>query len=860
MATKQSRRDCHGLRPRNDDFYMKLIYSQLKNWLPYLTVSPKQLRDDLTMIGHFASGYKEIGDEVIFDLEIRQNRADCLGYYGIARDLSVFYNTKLNIPDVSISPCPVKGKELGVRVESNDVHRLQAVRLSNIKNSDSPDWLKNFLSLHDINSINTLVDLTNYVMLWWGIPCHAFDTAKVSSLTWENKVDTKYSEFTTLDGTNLKLTDNCLLVTDNSNVVSLSFIGGQNSGIELSTTETIIEMAVYNRSRVRSDSRSLKTITEASIRLDKELDTESIPLAFNHLISLIQEHCHGEISSELLDIYPLKPTLPQITFDPTKPAQYAGVEISPEFATDVLTRLGCQKSPLLKGDLEGFVPPSIRKDITLEEDLIEEIIRFHGYNKIPLDQPISSDPIPDITPKILYLIEKIKDDLVAQGYDEVRSWPLVSAPLDKSTAIYTQNSINSEYPVLRQSIIQSLKVQLENYLRYKVPSPKFFEIGKIYYQENGKYIEKYALGMYSQDVDSLRRDVARYVSTDVKITDNYAEVILDDLPKPDSYIPQNISNTAIELTSQIITLDANVSLPLPQDPIKLIEEYSSKIDKNILWSMQITDIFKDKYTFRVSYYNCDDKTAKKIHLSAFNLTNEKYNYIDPKSPTVLAYYDDMYQTEIDAEVINIKNINGITYLILDKTLFFPEGGGQPSDTGTINNIGIQELKYKDEQVLHQVNANVFKVGDKINLKIDWTHRHKYMRIHSAGHLLHEALIKIYPHIKPLKGWHQDEAYLIYDGQINNSDLENIEKEVNKLVEENLPILCDYTDLETLSKDATSVPKNLPLHKKLRRLKIGNFPSMADGGVQVKTTKEIGKIKITKIAFENNQTKIDYVVE
>jgi phenylalanyl-tRNA synthetase beta chain len=570
---------------------MKLIYSEIKKLLPELAVTAKQLRDDLTMIGHFASGYEEIGDDVVLDLEIRQNRADCLGYYGIARELSVLYSLDLELPK-TITP-QYNQKSLPVNINSSDVHRILATKISNIKNSPSPDWLKKFLSLHDVNSINTLVDLTNYIMLVWGIPCHAFDTAKISSLTWENN-HKKNNTLTTLDGTNLKLTDNCLLITDNSRPVSLSFIGGQNSGIKLNTTETIIEMAIYNRSRVRTDSRTLKTITEASIRLDKELDTDTIPLAFNHLVALIQEHCNGQINSELLDVYPQKPEEITIPFDSSKPSQYTGINITPEFSKNVFNKLGCIKKN------SSYIPPSIRKDISIEEDLIEEVVRFYGYNKIPVDQPINNSALPDITPKIIYLIEKIKDDLITQGYDEIRSWPLTRhCEEPRNEAISTENSINSEYPYLRQSIIQSLKSQLEQYDRYKLPNPKFFEIGKIYYQENGKYVEKYSLATYDDK--------------------KFSETILNDLPTPDSYIPSSQNNTAVELTSQIITLDANVNLDAPQDPISLIKKYSALIDKKILWSMEIIDIYQSRYTFRVHYYNCDDKTAKKVHLKTFDL-------------------------------------------------------------------------------------------------------------------------------------------------------------------------------------------------------------------------------------------------
>jgi len=135
-----------------------------------------------------------------------------------------------------------------------------------------------------------------------------------------------------------------------------------------------------------------------------------------------------------------------------------------------------------------------------------------------------------------------------------------------------------------------------------------------------RYIEKYALGIYNYDSDALRRDVAYYVSTDKIIFDgNFAEIILDDLPKPNKYTPHLSLSSAIELNSQIITLDANLTLDSPRDPLDLLKEYSAKIDPSILWSMEIIDVYQNRYTFRVSYYNCDDKTAKKIHLSAFNL-------------------------------------------------------------------------------------------------------------------------------------------------------------------------------------------------------------------------------------------------
>lgn len=602
---------------------MKIIYSEIKKWLPKLSDDAKSLRDNLTQIGHFVSGFEEIGEETVLDLEIRSNRADCLGYYGIARELATFYKIDFQIPEISNlkftdSPIPIT-------INSPDVYRIQATKISNVKNSLSPTWLKKFLKLHDINSINTLVDLTNYVMLQWGIPCHAFDLKKATRLIWEN--NQSYSEFISLDNTKIKLSPNNLLITDSKEVLSLSFIGGQKSAIGLDTTDSILEMAIYNPSRVRTDSRSLKTITEASIRLDKELDTNTIPLAFSHLLSLLITHCQAVISGQFLDIYPNPPLKITIEFDPSSPSTYAGVDIPTDFSLKTLISLGCLTPPLVKEGTEGRLivsPPSIRKDLNLSEDLIEEVIRFYGYYQIPTDTPIDSQLLPDITPPILYLTEKLKDQLIKLGYDEIRSWPLVKDSLD-DTAVYTQNSINSDYPVLRQSIIQSLRQQLDQYSRFKLLEPQFFEIGKIFSQKNSQFIEQYALGIYHHNSKKLQSDLNTLNLKANIIDNNYCEIILDILSKPEKYLPAKHTSKAIELTSQIITLDANLTLNTKKDPLSLIKTYSLKIDPKLLWQMKITDVYYDqklnkyRYTFQVSYYNCNDKIAKKAHLSAFNL-------------------------------------------------------------------------------------------------------------------------------------------------------------------------------------------------------------------------------------------------
>lgn len=602
---------------------MKLIYSHLQKFLPNLLVNPEQLRDDLTMIGHFTNYFEEIENEIVFDLDIKVNRGDCLGYYGIARDLAVFYNLKLN--DLSSPINSDSTNQLPIKIETDTVTRVMSVRVSDLKNSISPDWLQKFIRLHGTNPINTLVDLTNYIMFMYGLPSHAFDTKKsTDQLIWQ--LNPGFKEFISLDGSKLELNKDILMINNPTKALSLCFWGGEACAIDLDTKETIIEIAIYNQTTVRQNSRQLRATTEAGTRLEKSLDPETIPIAFNHLINLIQQNCHGQVSSQVFDYYPNPKTINSIEFDFQKPSQVSGIDIPKDFIIDCFTRLGCLVSTIDNLSSKILVtPPSIRTDINIEADLVEEVVRFWGYQKIPTNQPIAFKDVGDITPPEMYLIDQLKDKLVNLGYDEVLTWPLVSQPLDQKTVITTQNSINTESIYLRQSLIPSLKQQLDQYSRYKLNQPQFFEIGKTFNLINNQYTEQNTLAIYQPNNQKLISDLQKLNLTTNIIENNFVEINIDSLDKPKSYSPVANSNSAYELTSQIITLDANITLDSQEDPLKLIEKYSQIIGSQILWEMIITDVYHDiknnkyRYTFRVSYFNTDDKTAKDIHLSAFNL-------------------------------------------------------------------------------------------------------------------------------------------------------------------------------------------------------------------------------------------------
>lgn len=618
---------------------MIIVYSELKKLLPDLSVSGQKLADVFSLIGHFCSGYQKTNSDEIYNLEIRAaNRPDCLGYMGIARDLSAYFNIPLTPPKITPLITQTDNKKImSIRVSSPSyVKSLFASLITNLQISSSPIWLSELLTNHEINPVNNLVDITNYIMLLYGLPSHAFDAKKVDySLDWTHS--NPGDNITTFDGTLLDLPGNTLVIKSKNKVVSLSTIGGQKTGITTDSTDTILEMAIYEPTKVHQDAQALNIQTEAKSRLEKLLSPEEMKTAFFHLQSLVCQHCRGQVVNQDFNFNNYISTTKKIFFDPNSPSKYAGTEITASTALQILNRLGCQ----INQD-QSITTPTWRTDLNLPEDLIEEVIRIYGYNHIPTNQPIDSKSLPNITPISLSLSTSLTNLLVSMGYDEIRSWPLIQekhilSSENKNSILKTENNINNEYPYLRKSIISSLIKQADIYSRYCLPNPKFFEIGKIFQKTNSNYQENLAVGIFCQSEEELSTSINTIIKTlnlDIpsqsytKYTDYngyYAQIILDGLTK---FLPfnQNISSTqAIELTSQITSLDATITFQEKQDEANLISFYTKKINQDIFWSIFIKDYYfdsktkKHNYTFTANYYNCTSQLAKSIHLKAFGL-------------------------------------------------------------------------------------------------------------------------------------------------------------------------------------------------------------------------------------------------
>jgi phenylalanyl-tRNA synthetase beta subunit len=657
---------------------MKVLYSQLKKYLPQLTATPKEVADVFTMIGFMLDGeVKEVEyqgtKDYWMDLEVRQNRADLLGVQGLARELSAYYDIPLEIPIYDLSKHQTRNTnhESFIEVRANKaVKRVMSVKIDNLEISESPAWLKEYLALYEINSINNLVDLTNYVMLETAHASHAFDVdlMEIKQLIWE--IDpSKYKKIKTLDGTEVDLIDEALVISDGKTPLSLSIIGGKDVAINSNTKNIILEMAIYDGGLIRRNSRKMKIITEASSRLEKFLDPESISRAFEMLVSLLLENCGGEISSEVVDLYLQKSERNEISVDLDKVQQIAGMDIAYDESKTYIKRLGFE---IINEELNSVLVkrPVNRLDIEQEEDVFEEVIRLKGFYNIPKDK-LQLQIAKDVTPSHLSLIDQITEQMRANGFDEVRSWVLVDGEKNKTAnfhnyeVIQVVNSINDEVPFLRQTISVSLIDQLKTLKKNFISDVKIFEIGKVFHKKDNMFDENYAVAILDEDshLNNLKNSVQNLLGSigygdilfestqtapksahpancyDISVFDDESqkfvkvgiiylsnkfeigeEVSIAELNINKLDELKNTSHSTQEIEQKIVSLDQNIELMKGEKIEERILEFLNKINEN-LWSYEVIDSVENednvKYTVRISYMHLSNQEAKDLHKRIF---------------------------------------------------------------------------------------------------------------------------------------------------------------------------------------------------------------------------------------------------
>jgi len=448
----------------------------------------------------FAEYLGRSGSDVVYDLEITPNRPDWNSVIGIAREIAAVTGNPLKLPAIqflSTSSEPISGL-VSVRIEDAEFcPRYTARIVRKVKVGPSPDWLRSTLEKVGIRSINNVVDVTNFVMLEVGQPLHAFDyhlLMRASDTTAPAIVVRRASEaekFITLDGQERQLTREMLLIADELKGIALAGImGGQNSEINKDTKDVLIESAYFNPTNVRRTSKQLGLRSESSYRFERGADVEICDWASRRAAQLICDLAGGEVLGQAIDAYPAPVATKTISLRNERVAQLLGVQLRPEEIEYYLAQLGLKATNRKARPIDAepalepatFSIPSFRVDLKQEVDLIEEVARLHGVDKIPATPPrgaIGSNEFDSVYDEIA----EARRLLTGLGLNEAQGQTLISnSEFQISNAVALANPLSSDMNALRHSVLPGLIHSLRHNITRKNYDVALFEIGRVFQQ------------------------------------------------------------------------------------------------------------------------------------------------------------------------------------------------------------------------------------------------------------------------------------------------------------------------------------------------------------------------------------------
>ncbi|MBT6993412.1 MAG: phenylalanine--tRNA ligase subunit beta, partial [Candidatus Cloacimonetes bacterium] len=432
--------------------------------------------------------------DTCFDVEITPNRPDLLGIIGVARDMAAVMSLPLNLPKIGV----VAQKE---KIETqlflqNDVASLctrYTVRLiKNVKIGESPKWLKERLLSVGLRPINNVVDITNFVMMEFGHPLHAFDFAKIKGQKIIIRNANEGEKFEALDEKKYDLKNTDIVIADTEKAIALAgVIGGVNSQITAETADIVLEVANFNYSSIRNTRKRLVISTDSSYRFERNIADESVKIVSDRATQLILEIAGGELFDGILDSYPNPQKSTTIELRKSRVEKLLAIEISKEKIAEYLQKLGL-KLLAEKDDVQIYEIPPYRKDLTREIDLIEEIIRLYGYNKRKSNLQLQRI----MNKKEFYNRRLVKNGLVENGFSEVKNWNFDDpANLDKlkiaendqrRNFVMLKNPLGSSFSIMRSTLIPALLKNALFNVHHGQKDLKIFEFAKIFTRKEQK--------------------------------------------------------------------------------------------------------------------------------------------------------------------------------------------------------------------------------------------------------------------------------------------------------------------------------------------------------------------------------------
>ncbi|OIP23503.1 phenylalanine--tRNA ligase subunit beta [bacterium CG2_30_33_46] len=435
-------------------------------------------------------------DDMVLNLDVLSNRPDLFSHYGVAREIGAILDKDINWPKIDLKEH--EGKKINnlLEVEIKDKHlcsRYQARVITDVHVSESPAWLKNRLIVLGVRPINNIVDITNYVMLEMGQPLHAFDHNKLAG-TQKKKIIIRKAhageEIITLDDKQRKLNKETLVIADQKEPVAIAGVmGGKDTEVEEKTKSIILESANFNWVSIRKTSRSLGLRTEAVIRFEKGLDPKLTEDAIERASQLIAEVAKGKVVSGRIDENYSKESLKKISLDLNRLDKLLGYKVSKDKIKNIFSHLGIEVGSNNKV-MEVNVP-YYRKDLKEDVDLIEEVARISGYDKIPVTDLSGNISIPSQNEYDL-IGDKLRNLLKGLGVIEVYNYTFVGESLlrifgqNKENHYKLKNPLKPEHIYLRQSLLFSM-IEAASFNARNFSEFNIFEISDVFKQGTNKF-------------------------------------------------------------------------------------------------------------------------------------------------------------------------------------------------------------------------------------------------------------------------------------------------------------------------------------------------------------------------------------
>ena len=440
-----------------------------------------------------------LGDSIL-ELELTPNRPDCLSMLGVAQEVAALTGGRVTAPEVTYDEEKMTAGEMA-KVEISDpdlCSRYTASIVSGLKIGPSPAWMQERLKACGMRPINNVVDITNYVMMEYGQPLHAFDYDKVK----DHRIIVRWARagerLTTLDGEDRPLDPEMLLITDPDGPIGLAGVmGGANTEVTEDTKTLLLESANFNNVNIRRTSTRLRLRSEASLRFDKGLSPELPPKGLRRATQLLAELAGGSVAKGIIDVYPGARERATLHLTEGRIQQVLGISITMDKVRGVLESLGFECEESGAGELKVSAP-YWRTDISIEDDLVEEVARISGYDDIPTT-PLSGRIPPNEPDEARGLRERVKDILAGCGMQEVVNYSLSDlkgleqARLSHLTGVDSlkvANPLRVEQEYLRLSLRPGLLANVEHNRKYHHGPLLMFEAGKVYMPKNGALPEE----------------------------------------------------------------------------------------------------------------------------------------------------------------------------------------------------------------------------------------------------------------------------------------------------------------------------------------------------------------------------------